>query len=238
MKVSDKLGDLYGRYYDLGGNLAKKRAVAARQTIEHIKSLLPNPPYGKLLDIGAGEGSVLAELDRISFAKELHAVEISQSGVDTIKRRNVLSLRSVQQFDGYKIDVPDRTYDVGTAVHVLEHVEHERAFIEEITRACDLVYIEVPLELTVRVSRSIGISSPYGHINFYNPVTFKNLLGTCNAEILAFQVFSNSKAYEIHVSGNFSGSIKHALRSTLLTVAPSVATFAMTYLAGAVCKRR
>jgi hypothetical protein len=37
MKVSDKLGDLYGGYYDLGGGVAQKRAVAARQTIGHIK---------------------------------------------------------------------------------------------------------------------------------------------------------------------------------------------------------
>lgn len=238
MKVSDKLGDLYGDYYDLGGGLAQKRAVAARQTIGHIKAVLPNPPYGKLLDVGAGEGSVLAELDSTAFAKDLYAVDISQSGVDTIKRRCIPSLRSVRQFDGYKIDAPDKAYDIGTAIHVLEHVEHERAFIEEITRTCNLVYIEVPLEMTARVSRSIEISGPYGHINFYNPATFKNLLETCNVEIVAFQVFSNSKAYETHVSGNLAGSIKYALRSTLLSVAPSVATFLMTYLAGAVCRRR
>ena len=238
MKISDKLGDLYGDYYDLGGGVAQKRAVAARQTIEHIKTVLPKPPYGKLLDVGAGEGAVLAELDAAAFAKELYAVEISQSGVEAIKRRCIRSLRSVRQFDGYKIDAPDKAYDIGTAIHVLEHVEHERAFIEEITRTCNLVYIEVPLEMTARVNRSIEISGPYGHINFYNPVTFRNLLKTCNVEILAFQVFSNSKAYETHVSGNLVGGIKYALRSTLLSVAPSIATSVMTYLAGAVCRRQ
>jgi hypothetical protein len=180
----------------------------------------------------------VAELDRATFANELHAVEISQSGVDAIKRRSIPSLKSVRQFDGYKIEAQDKTYDIGTAIHVLEHVEHERAFIDEITRACDIVYIEVPLEMTARVSRSIERSGPYGHINFYNPTTFENLLKTCNVEILAFQVFANSKAYETHVSGNLAGSIKHAVRSALLFVAPSFATFAMTYLAGAVCRRR
>lgn len=237
MKVSDKLGDLYGNYYDLSGEVANKRAIAARQTIEHIKAVLPKPPYGKLLDIGAGEGAVLAELDSASFAQELHAVEISQSGVEAIKRRSIPRLRSVRQFEGYKIDAPDKAYDLGTAIHVLEHVEHERAFIEEITRACNLVYIEVPLEMTARVDRSIEISGPYGHINFYSPATFKNLLKTSNVEILEFRIFSNSKAYETHVSGNFVGGVKYALRSAFLSVAPAVATFAMTYLAGAVCRR-
>lgn len=238
MKVSDKLGDLYGDYYDLGGGVAQKRAVAARQTIAHIKAMLPESPYENLLDVGAGEGSVLAELDRASFAKDLYAVEISQSGIEIIKQRCIPSLRSVRQFNGYKIEAPDKAYDVGTAIHVLEHVEHERAFIEEITRACNLVYIEVPLEMTARVSRSIELSGPYGHINFYSPVTFRNLLRTCTFKILSFQVFSNSKAYETHVSGNLAGSIKYGLRSTLLSVAPSLATFAMTYLAGAVCRHR
>lgn len=237
MKVSDKLGDLYGDYYDLGGSLAQKRKVTARQTIGHIKTLLPDPPYGRLLDIGAGEGSVLEELDIAAFAEELHAVEISLSGIETIKRRNIPRVKSVSQFDGYKIDVPDKTYDLGTAIHVLEHVEHERAFIEEITRACEIVYIEVPLELTARVDRSIELSGPFGHINFYNPSTLRNLLKTCNVEILAFQVFPHSRAYETHVAGNFVGNIKYGLRSSLLAFIPGAATFAMSYLAGAVCRR-
>ena len=34
----------------------------------------------------------------------------------------------------YRIDAADNAYDFGTAIHVLEHVEHERAFLTEITR--------------------------------------------------------------------------------------------------------
>ena len=81
MKVSDKLGDLYADYYDVGGGVSQKRAVAARQSIAPIKAVLPKPPYGKLLDVGAGEGAVLAELDAAAFANELYGVEISHSGV-------------------------------------------------------------------------------------------------------------------------------------------------------------
>lgn len=238
MKVSDKLGDLYGNYYDAAGQVAQKRAIAARQTVEHIAALLPHRPYKSLLDIGAGEGAVLAELDRMDFAHELHAVEISESGIDAIRRRQIPALKSVTQFNGYKIPLPDKAYEIGVAIHVLEHVEHERAFIEEITRACDLVYIEVPLEMTARVERAIHLSGPYGHINFYNPASFRNLLNTCNVDVLAFRVFANSREYETHVSGKVAGSIKYELRSRLLRIAPSVATFAMAYLAGAVCRRR
>lgn len=237
MKVSDKFEQLYGVYYT-SGSVAQKRTITARQTSEHIQKLLPNVPYGKLIDIGAGEGAVLTALDDISFSKELHAVEISQSGVNAIKSRAIPSLVSIQQFDGYIINSPDKYYDIGTAIHVLEHVEHERAFIHEITRVCDIIYIEVPLELTVRVGKAVVSSGKYGHINFYNVVTFRNLLETCDLEIIAFEVFSNSMAYEKFVSGKLSGTIKHMIRKSSLWIAPSIATFFMTYLAGAVCRRK
>lgn len=236
MQVSDKLSEMYDGYYD--SEVAKKREIAARQTIAHIKRLLPDFPYHRLIDIGAGEGSVLAELDRNMFAKELYAVEISQTGIDAVHARKIPSLRAIQPFDGYKIDSADRTYDLGIAIHVLEHVEHERAFIAEIIRACKIAYLEVPLELTIRVERAIRTSGKYGHINFYTPSSFKNLLRTSNADILKFCVFPNSREYEVFVSGSLRGTIKHVVRSTALRVAPQVATYAMTYLAGAVVKRK
>jgi predicted TPR repeat methyltransferase len=236
MKTSDRLGEMYADYYD-DPRVLQKREITARQTAQHIASMLPAPPYGSLLDVGAGEGSVLEELSRRNFTDELHAVEISESGVETIRSKGIPRLRSVGRFDGYRIDVAPGTYDLGTAVHVLEHVEHERAFIEEVTRVCDLVYIEVPLELTARVRRAIRKSGPYGHINFYNLATFENLLRTAGAEVLDIQVFAHSREYEVHVSGQRSGPLKYALRSNLLRLSPLVATQAMMYLAGAVCRR-
>src|SRR5947207_12994992 len=92
MRISDKLGDMYGNYYELDGRVALKRAVAARQTVRHITALLPDAPYKSLLDIGAGEGAVLAELHKIGFAQELHALEISESGIEIIKMRNLSSI--------------------------------------------------------------------------------------------------------------------------------------------------
>jgi predicted TPR repeat methyltransferase len=238
MKVNDKLSDLYGGYYEGDQELLTKRAIAARQSVSHIAQMLGRAPYKSLLDIGAGEGSVLSELSKIGFAQELHAVEISQTGVEAMQRRKIPRLESIAQFDGYTIEAPDRRYAIGTAIHVLEHVEHERAFLSEISRACELVYVEVPLELTRRLKQAIAIGDRYGHINFYNPDTFRNLLNTSGLEVLSFQVFPNSMEYEVHVGGARSGAIRHALRTNLLKWAPSLATSAMTYLGAAVCQRR
>ena len=236
VKVSNKLLDEYAGYYGKEG-LSSKRALAAAQTVEHIRSLFP-AQVDSLLDVGAGEGAVLNELDRTGFAQELHAVEISASGLAAIEKRAIPRLRSMRQFDGYRIDAADNAYDFGTAIHVLEHVEHERAFLTEITRVCRTVYIEVPLEMTLRVEKSIRASGPYGHINFYNPATFRNLIETSGLEILGFRVFANSLAYERHVSGRLTGTAKHAIRHGLLSILPGHAPHLMTYLAGAICRHK
>lgn len=232
MQVSDKLSELYDGYYD--SDVAKKRAIAAAQTIAHIQELLPQRKFHDVVDIGAGEGAVLAELDRTALGENLHALEISPSGIEAIKRRGISSLRSVEAFDGYRIPAADGAFDLGLAIHVLEHVEHERGFIAEVLRTCRIAYIEVPLEHTLRIERSIRSSGPYGHINFYTPSTFRNILLTAGARIQEFRTFSNSAAYEVFVGGKLAGRMKHSIRSLALRAAPQLAPYVMTYLAGAV----
>ncbi|MDJ0686524.1 MAG: class I SAM-dependent methyltransferase [Alphaproteobacteria bacterium] len=236
MKTSDKLLDQYSGYYD-EDSLSSKRALAASQTVEHILRIGPKH-VENLLDVGAGEGAVLSELWRIDYARSLHAAEISDSGIAAIEKRRIPNLRSVQHFDGYHINASDDYYEFGTAIHVLEHVEHERAFLNEIARVCRTFYIEVPLELTLRLGNTLVASGRYGHINFYNPITFRNLLETSGLEVVSFRVFSNSLDYERYVSGRFKGAIKFAIRGGLLFMLPKYAPLFMTYLAGVVVRRK
>jgi ubiquinone/menaquinone biosynthesis C-methylase UbiE len=237
MKVSDKLDDMYSGYY-AGNSVNIKRQIAASQTLDHINTMLTAQPYENLIDIGAGEGSLLVELDRKKFAKSLYAVEISESGVNAIRHKKLDMLITVEVFDGYKIAEVDDKYEIGSAVHVLEHVEHEREFLKEITRVCKTVYIEVPLELTARVERSIMLGRPYGHINFYNAASFRNLLETSNLEVINFKVFSNSLEYEVYLAGRVKGTIKYYVRSMILKLFPGLANLMFTYLAGAVCRKK
>ena len=236
MKISDKLFNQYSNYYDQN-SLTNKRALAAIQSVEHVLQA-SSGHVTNLLDIGAGEGAVLSEFHRRGFSANLFAVEISKSGIDAIRSRKIPTLRAVNQFDGYHIDAENHEYDLGTAIHVLEHVEHERAFLAEIARVCSKTYIEVPLEMTIKLNKSIRISKQYGHINFYNSRTFQNLLETSGLEVLSFQVFSNSLDYERHVSGPLMGTIKYLIRRSFLFILPEIAPYFMTYLAGALCKKR
>lgn len=237
MGVSQDLTALYGDYYETGA-VAEKRAIAARQSVAHLRALLPGAPYASVLDVGAGEGAVLAEMDRTGFAHELSAVEISPSALAAITARNLPTLRRALQFDGYHIDEPDQSFQIGTAIHVLEHVEHERLFLAEVGRVCQLMYVEVPIELNFRAQRAIRIGRPFGHINFYTQTTFRNLMETSGLEVVSSRLFANSRAYESFVAGGTAaGSVKWAIRASVLRLAPALAPWTMSYLIGAVCRR-
>ena len=236
MDQHPELQAFYEDYYD--DTVSRKREIMAQQTVDHIVSLGKNVHLGSVLDVGAGDGAVLAELERRELGAELHAVEISSSGIERINRRNLKRLKSVQGFDGYKLPFPDDSFDTALLVHVLEHVEHERLLLKEIRRVARRCYIEVPLEHTMRLGRSISIGKSFGHINFYTIKTFENILDTARLSPVAVATFSASLDYERHLSGPVLGAIKHAVRSSALEINSSVAAQLFVYMAGALCERK
>ena len=240
MEISRELKVMYSDYY-LDQKVLKKRNITAQQSIHNIKKIIPFRTYKSVIDIGAGDGSVLEKLANYGITSELHAVEISESGVSCIQAKKIGNLHSVRQFDGYTIpprpDSNDLNYELGLAIHVLEHVEHERAFLNEISKKCDYLYIEVPLELTINLNRNMQRGIPFGHINYYNSATFRNLLESSNLEIIEFKILTASLDYEIFISGKIRGRIKSIFRSCLLKLFPSIAPIFLTYMAGVYCKR-
>src|ERR1700733_10105552 len=222
MSQSSELHAFYENYYD--DAVGRKREITAQQTVDHIVSLNKNFPLGSVLDIGAGDGCVLSELERRGLGEDLHAVEISGSGIERIRQRNLKGLKSVQSFDGYTLPFPDNSFDTALLIHVLEHVEHERLLLKEIRRVARRCYIEVPLEHTMSLRKSISIGKVFGHINYYSAETFENVLDTSGLRPVAFATFAHSRKYEQLLSGQIVGALKQAIRSTTLEIAPALAT--------------
>jgi ubiquinone/menaquinone biosynthesis C-methylase UbiE len=233
MSQSAELRDFYDGYYN--DAVAAKRAIAAQQSVDHLERL-GGRCLGHLLDVGAGDGAVLQEIERRSLASKLDAVEISTSGIERITSRHLSQLNAVRSFDGYKLPFADKSFDTAIAIHVLEHVEHERLFLNEIRRVSKRVFVEVPLEHTFRLQHSIAMGKPFGHINHYTFDRFLNLLETCGMKPLAASIFSNSLAYETFVGGRVIGPIKHVIRSSALKIAPSIAPNVFVYLGAAMCE--
>jgi len=232
--VSDSLQKMYDDYYG-DNSLHSKRYIAALQSYKHILDCCKGKHFQKVLDVGAGEGSLLEQMSINNFAQHLYGVEISESGCQIIQDKKIPNLIDILKFDGYKIPYPDKYFDLAISVHVLEHVEHERLFLYELKRVAKNVLIEVPLEHTLRIDKAINTSRRYGHINYYTPSTFANILTTSGYSIEGFQVFAHSKEYECFLSGKLKGTLKHLTRQGLLKYLPKFATYLTTYVATALC---
>jgi len=156
----------------------------AKNIVDVCKSIKPQ----KVLEVGAGDGSILHFLNDWNFAPELFALEIAQSGVDIIKDRKLARLKEAQTFDGYKIPYADNSFDLIILAHVLEHVEHERILLRELKRVAKYIVVEVPKDYRFGVDKRIKHFLDYGHINMYTPTSVRFLLQSEGLEILTDKV--------------------------------------------------
>ena len=160
------------------------RMLGAKYKAQHIIDVCKGHNFKKVLEVGAGDGSILKLLAEQDFAPEYHAVEISESGVERIKARNIANLKSVQIFDGYHLPFEDNSFDLIILSHVLEHVEHERMLLRELKRVAAYSVIEVPRDYKAGVDKRIKHFLAYGHINMYTPTSLRYLLRTEGFEIV------------------------------------------------------
>lgn len=166
----------YDNFYT--GSDSRWRMLCAKAKAQNLIEVCKKNRFNKVLEVGAGDGSILHYLNQSGFSPELYALEISQSGVDLIRSRNLQNLVEVQAFDGYKIPYPDDSFDLIILAHVLEHVEHERLLIRELKRVAKFIAIEVPLDYRFGVDVRIKHFLSYGHINMYTPTLIRFLLQT------------------------------------------------------------
>jgi len=173
-RVSAAVRAAYDAQYD--EDMAAWRALGAKFKARNIREVCAGHRFGSVLECGAGDGSLLLQLARAGFCPELHAAEISRSGVAVIGRRDIPGLRSVARFDGYHLPYPDKRFDLAVLSHVLEHVEHPRLLLRELARVSRFQVIEVPLDYSPAVDTRVGHFLAYGHINIFTPALLRFLL--------------------------------------------------------------
>ena len=179
--ISDNVKTAYDEFYQKHDEAW--RMLSARYKAQHIIDVCKGHSFQKVLEVGAGDGSILKILADQNFAPEYHAVEISESGVGHIKSKNIANLKSTQSFDGYHLPFADNSFDLIILSHVLEHVEHERLLLRELKRVAKYCAIEVPRDYKAGVDNRIKHFLAYGHINVYTPTSLRYLLRTEGFEI-------------------------------------------------------
>jgi hypothetical protein len=87
--VSPTLQAAYDEQYT--DESAPWRELCARYKADNIEAVCSGRRFGRVLECGAGEGSILKYLEADGFCSELAAIEISDSGLRQIEKRRLLT---------------------------------------------------------------------------------------------------------------------------------------------------
>jgi SAM-dependent methyltransferase len=210
----------YEGYYSDGQS--EWRRLGALDKAANIVALCGDIPASSILEIGAGDGAILSRLSEVGFGTELHAAEISRSGVSVIQSRAIPRLAECRIFDGYRLPWQTGRFDVAILSHVVEHIEHPRQILQEAARVARHVFVEVPTEDISRRPRDYTPDS-VGHINFFSPRTIRWLVQSCGLRVLRQVTTNPSKAVYTYQAGR-KGRISYHAKGALLRWAPTLAT--------------
>lgn len=182
LSVNQQLKSEYDNQYQQHD--AYWRTLGAKYKVDNLIALCGKHTFDKVLEVGSGDGSILEAINKLNFAKELHALDISKSGISRLQERNLNLLKSAQVFDGYSIPFADKSFDLVILSHVLEHVEFERSLLREIQRVSRYQLIEVPRDYRFDADKKLAHFLAYGHINLYTPSGLRFLLLSENYRII------------------------------------------------------
>jgi SAM-dependent methyltransferase len=231
LAASERQRGHYRDWYTGGGS--EWWRIGAVDKADNVIALCGALGCREVLEIGAGEGAVLARLSELGFGTALHAVEISPGGVAAMQRRAIPRLVEARLYDGGVLPHPDGRFDLAILSHVLEHVEHPRQLLHEAARVARHVFVEVPTEDTLRLPADF-VFDDLGHINTWSPRTIRRLVQSCGLRVLRqITTCPGAEVYAFH--RGLEGRLAHAVKRTLLALAPAVATRVFTYHTALVC---
>lgn len=217
IKISENVQNAYNEQYN--DNIAEWRRIGAKYKFKNIIDVCNGKEFEKILEFGAGEGSILQFIDSSHLAKKLYALEISDSGIEQIRNKKITKLVEAVKFDGYHTKYDNNEFDLVYCSHVIEHVEHPRLVLREIKRISKHQVFEIPLDYSKDVDKKLKHFLSYGHINIYTPSLFKFLLKSEGFNIIN-EVYTNidKEAHQFQISQNNGNknSLKIELLSRLL----------------------
>jgi ubiquinone/menaquinone biosynthesis C-methylase UbiE len=224
MSISAQVQQAYEKQYESYQSVW--REIGAQQKALNIIELTQGLKLNKVLEVGAGDGSILQVLSRHTFAKELYAVEISSSALQQIHQRQLPQLKQAVLFDGYTLPFADQTFDLVILSHVLEHVEFERTLLRELLRVANYQIIEVPKDYRFDVDKKVNHFLAYGHINMYTPSSLRFLLKSEGYEILKQKVaIYSQKTYQYMFAGPGGSTIKRIIAQLLYLFKKAMVSF-------------
>jgi SAM-dependent methyltransferase len=225
-------------YRRSGEREARWRELGALGKADHVQALVRGRP-DRLVEIGCGDGALLAELARRDVAGRLTGYDVSAEAVRAARRRGM----HADVFDGVRVPAPADAFDVAVLSHVLEHVDDPSALLREAARLARFVVVEVPLERSLsgrRASRRER-SSAIGHVQSLDREAIRALVKGAGLRIVdelldplptTVHLFDADTAAE-----RAAAHARSVTRRTIFRISPALAARLFTLHYGCACTR-
>jgi SAM-dependent methyltransferase len=195
--------------------------IGAEIKADHVVELLRDAGAEAIndvsvLEVGCGDGQVLAELGRRGLGPELVGVEISRTAAELARAQP--GVTRVEVFDGRTLPFADDEFALVLATHVLEHVHDPDQLLREMARvAAAIVVVEVPLEhnLSARRPHARELSAHVGHVQRFNRGAVRRLLNDAGLLLASELEDSLPRRVLAFHDGPTKGTAKWLVRSAL-----------------------
>ena len=215
--------------HEAGMRSMRWRALSAQGKADHVVDLTRRAglAHATVLEVGCGDGAVLAELAARGFGERRCGVELSEPAAAIARGR--AGIEEVVFSTADRLPHADTTFDLGILTHVLEHVPDPVALLAETARVCRAVVIEVPLEANVSARRDgkRAGARDVGHVQRFDRDAVRRVVGDAGLRIVA--ECSDPLGTAVHLfyadtrAARVRARAKAAARRTLFTVAPPLA---------------
>ena len=181
-------------FYEAGYSLAdpaeaermgRWRALGAESKSGHAVALLARAGLEpeSLVEIGCGDGALLAALAERGVAERYAGFELSGPAAEIARGRGV---GPVEVFDGEHVPAGDDAFDLAILSHVLEHVPAPGPLLAEAARVAPHVLVEVPLEANRSARRPAkrAEAARIGHIQAFSRRDIHAIAGHVGLQVL------------------------------------------------------
>ena len=214
-------GELYARWRTLG----------AQAKASHVERLLAEAGLHPetTLDVGCGDGVLLAELAERRIGRSLSGVELSQAAVAIARSRELAGIEEIVSFDGSRLPFDDASFDLAVLSHVLEHVPDPVGLLTESARVARAVIVEVPLEANAAARREAarGKSTAAGHLRRLDRAEVRRSVEDAALEIAAELTDPLTLRVQLFFADTPAARaralVKAAVRRTVYAVSPRLA---------------
>ncbi len=160
--------------------MGRWRALGARTKAAHALALCDRAGVrpATVVEIGCGDGALLAELAARGLAATVDGFELSPTAIELARARGIPGARRLEAYDGAHVPERDGAYDLAVLSHVLEHVPEPAPLLAEAARVAAHVLVEVPLEANRSAARPAkrAEAARIGHLHAFDREAVRALL--------------------------------------------------------------